>query len=326
MKTITKISLLIIGFIAMSAATVNEILEQLSIKESNAQYFIFNNFVGSFNSGTVDVSGTSGDHNSNYNQLKSFQIPKVQLSTIASGGKAAAALELCQYVKTYTSSKAFATEYAKKRENAKPTSEPYRMDAATIEGMKKSVKQMETDLAKMKAQKLPASATQQMEAAIAQQKNQIALQSDPTPNLSAWKKMYPENPATMIENRLKEYLTLVKTVDFNATTSGSGKKKIFTNANYEAKSLKWKAIYRAGSEVNKAVSQFVNEWLKEGVLTGVASMPKSSDKSPGMMPNKKSESSSDDISVSDETEKPKSIKNIKSKLKNKLGSVINSNL
>jgi len=326
MKSFSKFSLIAIGIASMSFAAFDGILEQLNIRQADAQSYIFNNLVGSFRNEQVNVENSGSDANSVYSQLKHFQIPKIKLSTIASGNKAAAATELCEYIKTYVSSKEFAAQYAKKRNAAKPTSEPYRMDAATLKSMKDALKESEANLTKMKAQKLPASAIQQMEASVAQQKKQIADQSDPTPNLSLWEKMYPEDAATMVTNQLKEYLALAKTVDFEAALTTAGKYKKFSNPAYEAKSLKWKAIYRAGPEVNNAVNKFVNEWLKEGVKSNVASMPKSTGSSAVTKENKpatieeavKNETGSGDNAK--KLEKPK--KAILNKLKNKAKTII----
>ena len=84
----------------------------------------------------------------------------------------------------------------------------------------------------------------------------------PFPNKEIWEKTYPADPALLIKKRLQEYLTLAATVDFKATLTGSGKKQVFTNSAYEKKSLKWKAIYRVGKEVNDVVTAFVKEWMK----------------------------------------------------------------
>lgn len=319
MKRVIFASIIVFSILSMSFVALTEILEKLAIRESSAQSYILNNLTGSFNNAPLDVSARSDER-------KIFQIPRVKLSAIISGDKATAATELCAYVKAYASSKEFAAEYVKKRENAKPTSEPYRMDAATIAEMKKGVKQMEADLAKMKAQKLPAAAVQQMEAAIAQQKKQIADQSDPTPNKTQWEKQYPADPATMIKNKLNEYLALVKTVDFKAGLTGSGDDKKFTNPAYEAKSLKWKAIYRAGPEVNKAVTQFVNEWLREGIETNITSMPKQSKSLKATAFDGTNETQDDNDAAQSQADNSKSLKGVKSKLKSKLSSVINNSL
>ncbi|MHB1196618.1 MAG: hypothetical protein ACYC0A_07235 [Lutibacter sp.] len=94
----------------------------------------------------------------------------------------------------------------------------------------------------------------------------IAASKKPFPNKEFWEKIYPADPAVMVKERLQEYLKLVATVDFNAQLTGSGKMKKFVNPAYEKKSLKWKAIFRAGKEVNDVVTAFVKEWMKGDII------------------------------------------------------------
>ena len=55
---------------------------------------------------------------------------------------------------------------------------------------------------------------------------------------------------------------------------------IFVNPDYEKKSKKWKAIYRAGKEVNDAVTAFVKDWLKGEIIADVKTkMPDDADES-----------------------------------------------
>ena len=76
--------------------------------------------------------------------------------------------------------------------------------------------------------------------------------------------MYPEDPSVAVKARLNEYLHILATVDFSAKLAGTNKRNMkFVNPEYEQKSLKWKAIYRAGKDVNDVASSFAREWLKE---------------------------------------------------------------
>ena len=72
---------------------------------------------------------------------------------VKSGNKAGAARELCMYVKQYVNSQDFTDEYNKRRDAAKPSSEPWRPDDETIQGMRKSLKEQETQLALYKKNK-----------------------------------------------------------------------------------------------------------------------------------------------------------------------------
>lgn len=271
--------LLISTFIALvfvSWAALDDIIRKLGLSEDTARKYILQNIAGDFSGapiGSVNEDFGGGANNTGL-ELQEFEIPYSRLlPDIIKGDKVGTAKELCRYVKDYVSSTEFLAAYKEQRDAAKPVSEPPRLDAAAIASLKSSLKEMETNLPKMKAAKMPTSAIQQMEQAIIQMKSQIAAQSDPTPNLTLWKKLYPEDAAVAVKNRLNEYIALTATVDFTAATTGSGKNKKFTNPAYEAKGPKWKAVYRAGKDVNTAVTDFIKAWLAEGIKTGSGSFP-----------------------------------------------------
>jgi hypothetical protein len=86
-----------------------------------------------------------------------------------------------------------------------------------------------------------------------------------------WEGKFPEDPSLIVKKRLEEYLALVRTVDFEAQLSAPDAYKVrkFVNPAYEKKSMQWKALYRAGKEVNLEVTKFVNDWLKGEVIATV---------------------------------------------------------
>ncbi len=262
--------------VLISWTALDHIISRLGLSEDTARKYILQNIAGDFSGAPIGSANEDfgGDENNTGFELQGFKIPYSRLlPDIIKGNKVGTAEELCRYVKDYVSSTEFLAAYKEQRKAAKPVSEPPRLDAAAIASLKSSLKEMETNLPKMKAAKMPASAIQQMEQAIVQMKSQIAAQSDPTPNLTLWKKFYPEDAAVAVKNRLNEYIALTAKVDFTAATTGSGKNKKFVNPAYEAKGPKWKAIYRAGKEVNIAVTAFVKAWLAEGIKTGSSSFP-----------------------------------------------------
>ncbi len=113
-------------FIAATFKTADGIIEKIGMQHSSAQYYIMGNFLGNFNNGDSDGDGNE------------FQIPYAKmLPSIISGDKVGAAGELCQYVKQYVNSEEFAEAYKKKRESAKPESEPWRPDQTMIDEQKK---------------------------------------------------------------------------------------------------------------------------------------------------------------------------------------------
>lgn len=265
-----------LGIVLISWTALDNIISKLGLDENNTRKHILQNIAGDFSGEPIGSAGEDfgGSESNTGFELQGFKIPYSRLlPDIIKGDKVEAAKELCRYVKDYVTSVEFLAAYKEQRNAAKPVSEPPRLDAAAIASLKSGLKEMETNLPKMKAAKMPASAIQQMEQAIVQMKSQIAAQSDPTPNLTLWKKLYPEDAAVAVKNRLNEYVALTATVDFTAATTGSGKNKQFVNPAYEAKSPKWKAVYRAGKEVNTAVTAFVKAWLAEGIKTGSGSFP-----------------------------------------------------
>jgi len=244
-----------------------DVLEQLSLQKQTANLYILNNFAGDWTSGSdfVEDSGGRNDPNSIDTQMKQFRIPISRtLASIVKGDKIGAAKELCQNVRQYIESPDFAAAYKAKREKAKPANEPYRPDEATIKSQKASLKQLEAQHAQMKKM-LPPSQLAQFEKGLNDMRKQLAEWNDPTPNKTRWAKLYPEDASVIVKQRLEEYLATVATVDFNAQLTSAGRKQKFVNAEYEKKSLKWKAIYRAGKDVNDEAVKFVKNWLKEGV-------------------------------------------------------------
>lgn len=242
-KTISIAVIILSAMFAAFRISGDDILERLGITKDAAGYSILYNITGN-----------------------SFSLPYAKSAAmVAKGDKVGAAKELCSYIKAYCSSEEFLKAYNKKREENKPTSEPQRYDAQTIKIMKESLASMEK-MAKdpNMTSYMDKSALDNMKKQIEDYKLQIEEAEDPTPNKTKWEKQYPADVKILIRKKIEEYLSFVKTVDFNAeTTLNKYNKKIFNNPEYERKSTQWKACYRAGKEVNDAVIVFANEWLKE---------------------------------------------------------------
>lgn len=250
-----KIFLVIMCSIVLLAFTAfrfpSDILQKLGIAQSAAQYSIQRNIF--------------------YENV--FNIPRAKLlSSVITGDKKALARELCTYIRQYCESDEFAAAYAKERESRKPTSEPPKMlDAGTI-------KQME-DLAKMYEEwsrntSYDAKTRESFKTQAADIRSQLEKEKDPHPNKTKWEKEYPANPTALIHKKLEEAVSIIESVDFNATTTANKYgQKIFDKPEYEKKSKRWKACYRAGKEVCDEVKLFIKNWLKEGIKTGTGKMP-----------------------------------------------------
>jgi len=248
-----------------SYIAISSVIDQLGIADATAKNYILKNIVGRHDMGAIDDAEKIEDGSAIYKELKSFKLPILKnLSAVVNGNKKQIAKEVCEYVKAYVESDEFKNAYAKARAEAQPTSEPDRLDASTLQMLKQSLKESEKNYAALKGNKMvPANALSQMQKAIADMKAQIASQSDPTPNKTRWLRLYPENPNVAVKNKLQEYIKLAPTVDFSATLTGTGKNRKFANPLYEAKSLKWKAIYKIGKEANEVTTNFIKEWLKQ---------------------------------------------------------------
>ena len=72
-------------------------------------------------------------------------------------------------------------------------------------------------------------------------------------------KRFPADANVLIKQRLKEFLDVSATVDFDARLNGS----MFANPEYEAKSGQWKMCFRAGKAVVEAAREEAKAWLKE---------------------------------------------------------------
>jgi len=220
----------------------DEILAKLGIDKNYANETVFANVAG-----------------------EGFSLPYAKLlPSIIQGDKVGAAKELCIYIKDYCKSEEFKKAYANKREEAKPTSEPPRMDAEMIRSMKESLKEYDALLKNPSIKSMPKEVVDTYKKAADGLRESIADAEDPTPNKTKWEKRFPVTPDTMIKKQLLKYLSLVASVDFNAelSTNKDGK-KIFVNKDYEKKSSQWKACFRAGKDVNDALKSFVQQWLKE---------------------------------------------------------------
>ncbi len=263
-----KKSILIFAFSASFALTAfkiaDDIITRLGMQQQTAQWHIIRNFVGRFDSGPMQQETEDGPANSVYTQLQSFRLPYAKLlPNIIAGDKTTAAKELCTYVKNYLNSEEFMAEYTKLREDAMPL---------TDRGMSLSALKRNSEVFRLNIKNYPNDTKYVAEQQLKLDENEkriTAIQEaakKPFPGKDAWEKMYPADPAVTVKKRLQEYIQLAATVDFTAKLTGTGKKQIFVNPAYEKKSLKWKAIYRAGKEVNDVVTAFVKEWLKEEII------------------------------------------------------------
>ncbi len=269
MKKKLILAMFLFAILIVSAfKVVEDIIERLGMQQKSVQGNIVSNLVGNFSSGPMnsydDAGGFAGDQPSSF---RLPYIPKLKLSTIIAGDKAAAAKELCEYVKKYINSEEFIEEYNAQRESAMPLTDNG-TSLSTLKANKivfqKNINNYKTDTKYVAEQQKQLDETQKKIDALRE------AAKKPFPGKANWEKKYPADPSVIVKKRLQEYLQLAATVDFNAVLTAPDKYNIkkFVNPVFEKKDNKWKAVYRSGKEVNDVVIAFVKEWLKGEIISG----------------------------------------------------------
>jgi len=250
-------SILAITLLVQAFTYVNSVFEKLGLQEAEAKKFVVSNVLGNFYNNTNESFVPN-----------EFDLPRAKmLSAVINGDKTGAAKELCVWLKDYTNSEEFKQAYNQRREALKPkTSNAVRPDEETIAMTRESLKSTEKDLAAMKKIKgVPAASLKAMQDQVTQQSAMLKQWDDPFPALTRWQTNYPANSREAVRKRLQSYLDVVATVDFDAQLAPADKygMRNFVKPEYEKKDNRWKAIYRAGREVNGVVIAFVKDWLNE---------------------------------------------------------------
>jgi hypothetical protein len=82
-------------------------------------------------------------------------------------------------------------------------------------------------------------------------------------DLKKWEAEYPASPAPVIAKRLKAFLDMSASVDFDAKVESKNGKMRFVNPEYESKSSEWKLCYRVGKEPVAAARAAATAWMTE---------------------------------------------------------------
>ena len=200
--------------------------------------------------------------------------------------RAAVARDLMQYAKQQLSSEAFRKEYETLRNRAKPQAYPYtpkskeEVRKQKITELQKSIKDAEELVKKMPEMEKTMRPTidmfkknlkdyedpnSQMIEMFYQNELNIKAQREKTyeDHMKRWQEDYPEQVSGLIKARLKKFVTLAKTVDFNAELKEVNGRKKFVNPKYEGQNYEWKQIFRAGKEVIVPAISFSEQWMAE---------------------------------------------------------------
>lgn len=199
---------------------------------------------------------------------------------LASGGIA--------WAKAHTQSPEFASAYAKLREDRKPQAPVYtdtpeealdkqlakqKADAQkNAEDMKKALETMPPDVRTQveEGMKGAAAALAQMDTP-EMRKIQLdgmrmereSRKTQYAADLKKWEAEYPANPTPLIAKRLKAFLDLSASVNFDAKVEPRDGKLRFVDPQLERKPSDWKLLYRAGRPAVDAARAAAQAWLAE---------------------------------------------------------------
>lgn len=196
-----RISVLVLA-LALMAATVTNIFDDLSVSEDDAK----DNIVVSFGGGFISTS---------YEVLKKAKSLPVDM-------KVAGTRQLIKFAKAYAQTPEFQQKYTKWRNERLGYKQKKKL------GIPNPMKMIDNAIDK-----------------------QLNKADD--------EKRYPANANDLIRQRLKDFLAISATVDFDAKLNGS----MFANPEYESKSGEWKMCFRAGKAVVQAAREEAEAWLKE---------------------------------------------------------------
>jgi len=82
-------------------------------------------------------------------------------------------------------------------------------------------------------------------------------------------KNYPADPRALVALRLRHFLDVTKDVAFDARLVDKDKKKVFADAELEARPAEWKLCFRAGKPATDTARAFARKWLSDLQSQGV---------------------------------------------------------
>ncbi len=274
---IIMLSFFAIGFIAWQNRfkLTEDILKELGLEKEMAEDFISGNF---FN-GSIQIYKTD------------------QMLAMSQTKRATLVKPIGDYIKAYVASPAFATKFEEERKSflgldlveAAPSRE---------ELIEQFLQQLKTDESEIVQAIKTASSSQktELEKALKQVREaQVALKDpkhplhkkyfdlmkeemiidntvvryeDPAEAKAAEEAMkgieletFPSTPQELIKKRLKEFIDISGSVDFNAKLEKRGSISYFVDPRYEQKDHTWKLIFRCGKEVILPARAYAQQWL-----------------------------------------------------------------
>lgn len=210
------------------------------------------------------------------------------LRNIMANDRAAIAKDLISYSKQLVSSEGFKKQYEAERTAAKPSA-PDNVKPKTKEELRKEkIAETEKAIAETEAslKKMTPEIAKSLQGLLDMFRQNLKDYKDPNSemielfyqgevmsrqsseksyeqSLKEWEKNYPADYRQFVKARLQKFVSLARTVDFNAELKSVNGRRKFVNPTYEAKAADWKQIYRAGKEVIDPAVQAAEQWIKE---------------------------------------------------------------
>ena len=211
-------------------------------------------------------------------------LPTKAFTLLPASARAQMASAGVAWLKTYTASPEFLTQYAQVRAAHKPSAPQF--DGSPADELKKADEEQarQAEESKQAIATLPADQRAQVLEALKAAQEQAAKMNTPEMRkqrldaiaaeratrtqdyqqaLSTWTADYPDIPTPLVAKRLREFLAISGDVDFGAALTSRNGKMVFENPAYEEKPAQWKLCYRAGKEATAAARAAVQAWLDE---------------------------------------------------------------
>ena len=249
---------------AWNAIGAGDIVAQLGLSHADAA----KNALDSFTGGFVPVYAI-----------------RTQLKTASAQTRAAIVEQVLTWTKAYVSSAEFRSAYAKAREEAKPAA--LEASGTADDAARAQQQEFEKQIAEMRknAAQMPPDQRKAVEEAIKQaiemrkqmesnedvkKAQREAFEAQRTEDeekyrkaMDDWKASYPADPKQLVAKRLRDFLAVSGTVNFEAKLVTSGGTQRFADPKYEQQSADWKLCYRAGRLPVEKARAFAQAWLAE---------------------------------------------------------------
>ena len=201
------------------------------------------------------------------------------------GNRTAVAKDLLTYTKQYVNSTAFKNEYSALKESHKPRIEKLEtpdemrlnliksareclaLSEGYVKNADKNTKTIFDENLKYAQKNIKDAEDPNNKAVKAYAQNYPAFLKNSKESqqraLQEWETKYPANQLPFVKERLQQFLSETKDIDFSAELTDKKNKKVFVNPVYESKGYNWKMAFRAGKEVVEPAREFVQQWLDE---------------------------------------------------------------